>query len=70
MNTERPTCAECGEFTDDDGECGPCGNCKVPLCCHGDDYDKVAWKYDYPCDWWGDRNKIDMYEDRRERGEL
>jgi hypothetical protein len=45
-------CMECGEDTGDDGECGSCANCGVPLCCHGENYDKVAGKYDFPCDLW------------------
>jgi hypothetical protein len=36
---DEPTCELCGEGTDDQGTCGPCGNCKLPLCMHDDKYD-------------------------------
>jgi hypothetical protein len=31
----RPICPVCLDFTDDDGPCGECANCKAPLCLHG-----------------------------------
>lgn len=33
----RPACDVCGDFTDDDGPCGSCVNCRMPLCTHRDD---------------------------------
>jgi hypothetical protein len=47
-------CEHCGERTDDDGECGACANCGVPLCLHGAAFtDAMRAIYDTPCDRWG-----------------
>lgn len=51
----RETCSECGEFTDDDGDCGPCANCRMPLCVHevpDDKWREIAHRFDTPCDRW------------------
>jgi hypothetical protein len=34
MSTGDPFCDICGEDTGDDGACGPCVNCGMPLCVH------------------------------------
>lgn len=31
---KRPRCEECNEFTDDEGDCGECVNCRMRLCDH------------------------------------
>jgi hypothetical protein len=54
----RPTCQECGEYSDDDGVCGECATCKIPLCCHGTNYDAVAHIYDTACDRWEDNQPV------------
>lgn len=54
-------CEECGKDTSDDGECGPCGNCRVPLCMHGAPLEKRA-RYDLTCDLWGKPGEVEKLE--------
>lgn len=36
------TCDRCGEGTGDEGDCGPCFNCGMPGCLHGDEHDHAG----------------------------
>jgi len=54
-------CEECGKDTSDDGECGICANCRVPLCIHGAPLKKRA-RYDLTCDLWGVPGEVEKLE--------
>lgn len=43
---EMRACHECGGDTGDDGNCGPCANCKLPACVH--DFDSKDCPQEYP----------------------
>jgi hypothetical protein len=49
------TCGECGKRTDDEGDCGECANCRMPLCVHDipdEQWKQIAARFDTPCDRW------------------
>lgn len=53
--SSRPRCERCGQHTDDDGECGRCVNCNVPLCVHDctdEEWIDMVKIYDTPCSRW------------------